>query len=96
MADDMEMHMANEMWVFFHISLSIVCIFCLGPVKFFAIEYTGNDLLKAECIVICMNFVFICVWEERGKLKWINVDCRCGWAPLAWEIYATLDKAKYL
>jgi len=71
-------------------------IFCLGPVKFFAIEYTGNDLLKAECIVICMNFVFICVWEERGKLKWINVDCRCGWAPLAWEIYATLDKAKYL
>jgi len=30
MADDMEMHMANEMWVFYHLSLYIVCCISLG------------------------------------------------------------------
>lgn len=57
-------------WSLFGLSSTLLLFFAFCWVKFSLLNiYTGNDLLKAEWIIICMNFaVCLCVWEA-GKAK---------------------------
>jgi len=83
MADDMEMHMANEMWVFFHISLSIVCIFLLGAGEIFRYWIYWKWPFKGRMYSNLYEFGFYMCVGRAGKAKmdkcrlslWVGTPC---------------------